>query len=77
MQIDTAIKPNCELYGDFELIPLNLEAVQQRIDFFRDRVSEEVVVHFMERNNNDLNKYMKARDFWKEIKEKHCIKEQK
>ena len=77
MEFDTSIKPNCELYGEFELIPLNLEAVQQRIDFFEYKVQVHMGVHFMKRNNNALNKYMKARDFWKEIKEKHCLKEKK
>ena len=75
MQIDTSIKPNCELYGDFELMPLNLDAVQQRIDFFIEKIKDMLQVHFMKRDSNELNKYMKARDFWIEIKDKHCLKD--
>ena len=70
MEINTTIKSNEELYGDFELIPLNLDAVQQRIDFFQNKV--EIA---LSNNDGTLNKYHKAWEFWKEIKEKHCKKD--
>ena len=70
MEIKKRIKPNEELYGDFELIPLNLDAVQQRIDFFKDKCED------MWNNGlaagyewNEVYKHMK---FWEGIKKEHC-----
>ena len=68
METKKTIKSNEELYGDFELIPLNLDAVNQRILFFRGKVELALST-----NDGTLDKYHKAWEFWKEIKEKHCI----
>lgn len=73
MELKKTIKSNEELYGDFELIPLNLDAVQQRIDFFEEKVS----VTMLGDDQLKFYKYHKAWEHWKEIKDKHCIKEDK
>jgi hypothetical protein len=75
METKKTIQSNEELYGDFELIPLPYDAVEQRINFFRDKIAEEVSIHFMDRDNEKLNKYMKASAFWIEIRDKHCLQE--
>ncbi len=67
MELKKTIKPNEELYGDYELIPLNLDAVQQRIDFFEEKVEQT-----WRGNDVIFYKYHKAWEFWKEIKDKHC-----
>ena len=67
MTIKNKIKPNEELYGDFELIPLNLDAVQQRIDFFEKKVAGTI--------NGDQEmfyKYYKAWKLWEGLKGEHC-----
>ena len=68
MEIFNKIKSNEELYGDFELIPLPLEPVQQRIDFFNGKMKELIKIEYMNRDMDAFNKYTKARDFWKETR---------
>ena len=72
MEAKRTIRSNEELYGDLELIPLNLDAVQQRIDFFSNKVGVMLNSNY---NSGELNTVIKHWDFWKEIKEKHCLKE--
>ena len=66
------IKNNDELYEDIELIPLNLDAVQHRIDYFKSRVDE--FLDDEKYNHDELNKFHKAYVFWVGIKDKHCVK---
>ena len=70
MKIKRGIKSNEELYGDFELIPLNLDAVEQRIEFFRSKVTAH-----MEKDNrgSDFLRDYIAWEFWKDMKDKHCL----
>lgn len=72
MELKKTIKSNEELYGDFELIPLNASAVNQRIWFFEDKAREMLKGTY---DTNELNKYIDAWNFWKEMKDKHCEKE--
>ena len=69
MTIKNKIKPNEELYGDFELIPLNLDAVQQRIDFFKSKIKD-----CLENKSeyDKFNMYYEAMNFWENIKREHC-----
>lgn len=69
MEIKNKIKPNEELYGDFadKLIPLNLDGVQQRIDFFRDKADKS-----WSNNDEKLQEYYEAMLFWEGIKREHC-----
>ena len=69
MTIKNKIKPNEELYGDFELIPLNLDAVQQRIDFFARKVRDCIRGGDM---GDRLNVFLEAYNFWEGIKREHC-----
>ena len=71
MTTKQTILSNDELYHGIELIPLNIDAVQQRIDYF-----EEMVDKYIDDNHYDtlkLNKYHKALVTWRELKDKHCI----
>ncbi len=70
MELKKTIKSNEELYGDYELIPLNLDAVQQRIDFFNERVGD--ALDNESYSSDSLSRYHKAWVFWKEIRENHC-----
>ena len=71
MQLDTSVKGNEELYGDdIELIPLNLDAVDQRINYFGKKVKAT-----MHGDQSEFYKYHKAWEHWKGIKENHCLKE--
>ena len=71
MESKKTIKSNEELYGDYELIPLNSDAVQQRIDFFYGKMDE-----YKDTKEYDLfNEYHKHWVFWQGIKAEHCIKE--
>lgn len=67
MTIKNKIKPNEELYGDFELIPLPLDAVQQRIDFFRDKADKS-----WSNKDEKFQEYYEAMVFWEGIKGEHC-----
>ena len=73
MQIKNRIKSNDELYGDFELIPLNSDAVQQRINFFAEKVGTLLKDEFYD--GSELNKYYEAMNFWRGIKDNHCAKD--
>ena len=75
METKKTILSNEELYGDYELIPLNIEAVEQRINFFKDKITEQISTHFMSRDSELLNRYMKASSFWIGIRDEHCIKD--
>ena len=68
MEIKKRIKPNGELYGDFTPLPIPLEPIQQRIDFFEKKVE----VALASNNGDDLHKYHKAWTHWKGIKDEHC-----
>ena len=70
MTIKNKIKPNEELYGDFadKLIPLNLDAVQQRIDFFEAKCESA----WEERRHEDFNAHHKDMNFWIGMKKEHC-----
>ena len=74
METKKTIKTNEEIYGDFKLIPLNLDAVNQRVEFFEDKVKVLLDVHFMYRDDTLMNKYIKHSIFWQGIKENHCEK---
>ena len=63
------IKPNNKLYDGIELIPLNVEAVNQRIDYFQGKLEDEIINGC---NNANVNKWNKALSHWKGIKEWHC-----
>lgn len=65
------ITNNEELYGDLKLIPLNLDAVQQRIDHFKAKV----VMALEQRDYVTATKFETHYNFWKGIKENHCAKE--
>ena len=71
MTIKNKIKPNEELYGDFadKLIPLNLDAVQQRIDFFKSKIKD-----CLENKSeyDKFNMYYEAFNFWVCIQKEHC-----
>lgn len=69
MQRDNTIKTNDELYGNAQPPPLDYIAVQWRVDFFKDKVIEN-----MDGDPSVLNQYVKHRDFWIEIRDKHCEK---
>ena len=66
------IKSNKELYGDFELIPLPIEPVQQRIDFFDGKLGKLLKVHYLEQDSEAIEATIKHKTFWEGIKEYHC-----
>ena len=70
METQTRIRSNEELYGDLELIPLPVEPIQQRIDFFEGKVKET-----MHGDQFEFYKYYKAWEHWKQIKQEHCLEE--
>ncbi len=72
MIIRKRIKTNDELYGDFELIPLNLDAVEQRIEFFGAKVKYELDKKI---RSAAFLKHYRAWVFWKDMKRKHCVVE--
>ena len=69
MTTKQTIMPNDELYDGIELIPLNMDAVQQRIDYFDRKVRETI-----NEDQFEFYKYHKAWTFWKELRDKHCIR---
>ena len=70
MELKKTIRSNEELYGDYELIPLNVDAVDQRIDFFSDKITALLKTNY---NSDELTKFLKALNFWIELKDKHCL----
>ena len=70
MEISTAIKSNEELYGDVKLIPLNLDAVNQRIEICDRNI--ERMLSSGQYETNELNASIKAGSFWRDMKEYHC-----
>lgn len=78
MERKQTIKSNEELYGDYELIPLDLDAVQQRINFFDYKVSDLMAREKYLKEHYEpavMNDCIKHRAFWQGIKEEHCTKE--
>lgn len=73
MQTKTTITSNEEIYGDFRLVPLPLDAVNQRIEFFGTQIA--LLLNNKDYDSNMLSKYFKHRTFWEGIRDNHCSKD--
>jgi len=66
-------KTNEYLYGKgAKLMPLNIDAVQERIDKLIERRTELYKPHYSEREDMLLNKIVEAISFWENMKRTNC-----
>lgn len=73
-QLKHKIKSNTELFGDAILLPLDKEAVEQRITVLRDRINALFKNDMWTKDFNaeQLNKLLKAEELWSTLLENHC-----
>lgn len=60
------------LYRGLPLIPLDKEAVQQRINILKKYLSQELDIYFIDQDVGQINLLNKAINHWEMIKEQHC-----